>query len=510
MSQLLHGTRLGINSWNRFISLAEKCATMRQLKSLHAIFIVNDIHSDNYAISKLISFCALSPHGNLSYASHLFTHIQTPNSFIYNTIIRAYSRSSQPHLALTYFDFMLRDANVRPQNHTFHFVLFACANVCWINLGKQMHCWVCKNGMASADGHIQTAVVRLYTKCKLMDDAQKMFDEITDPDVVQWNVLINGYVDCNLGGEALRVFRNMFVLGVEPDEFCATTALTACAQSGALAQGKWIHEYIKKNSFKLDVFLGTALVDMYAKCGTINLAVEVFENMPKKNAFSWAAMIGGFAVHGYAMEAIRCVDRMQLEDRVRPDGVVLLGVLAACTHAGLQEEGLRLLNNMKSRYGIMPKHEHYSCIVDLLCRGRQWDEALALIKRMPMKPLASVWGAMLSSCRTHKNVELAEVAAKELLEVEYGNRDEEDAALVQLSNIYLSAGRDEDARKVHRMIGEKGMKKTPGCSMIEVDGIVNEFVSGDVSHKDQPQIHSMLQFLAGGAKRLIKLQETTS
>ncbi|WCJ20839.1 Pentatricopeptide repeat-containing protein At3g28660 [Euphorbia peplus] len=495
MSQLLNRSKQSINSWNHLIYLAEQCRNMRQLKTLHAVYIVHGIHIDTFAISKLIAFSALSPHGNLSYASRLFTRIQNPNSFIYNTIIRAYSRSSDPHLALSYFDFMLRDVNVKPQNHTFHFVLFACGNLCWVHLGSQIHNWVYKNGMAFSDGHIQTAVVRLYAKCKFMHDARTMFDEITHPDFVQWNVLMNGYVNCNLESDALGVFQDMFVLAVEPDEFCVTTALTACAHLGALAQGKWIHEYVKKNSLKLDVFLGTALVDMYAKCGSIDLALEVFESMRKRNAFSWAAMIGGFALHGYAMEAIRCLDRMQLEDRVRPDGVVLLGVLAACTHAGLVEEGVNLLNNMKTRYRIMPKHEHYSCIVDLLCRGRRWDKALGFIKRMPMKPLASVWGAMLSSCRTYKNVELAEVAVKELLELEYGNRDEEDAALVQLSNIYTSVGRDEDARKIHRMIGEKGMRKTPGCSMIEVDGIVNEFVSGDVSHKDQPQIHSILQLL---------------
>ncbi|KAF2308674.1 hypothetical protein GH714_012126 [Hevea brasiliensis] len=468
---------------------------MRQLRALQATFTVHGFHRNNYAISKLIAFCALSPHGNLSYASLLFNQIEMPNSFIYNTLIRAYSRSSQPHLALHYFDIMLRDENVTPQNHTFHFVLFACANAGWILLGRQMHCWVCKNGMILADGHIQTAVVRLYAGCKVMDDAHKTFDEIPYPDVVQWNVLMNGYARCNLASEALRVFRYMFVIGVEPDEFCVTTALMACAQSGALGQGKWIHEYIKKKSLDFDVFVGTALVDMYAKCGCLYLAVEVLEGMPKRNAFSWAAMIGGFAMHGYASEAIRCLERMQVEDGLKPDGVVLLGVLTACTHAGLQEEGLLLLDNMKARFGILPRHEHYSCVVDLLCRAGRWDDALARIRRMPMKPLASVWGAVLSSCRTHKNVELAELAVKELVQLDNGDIAEEAAAFVQLTNIYLSAEKGEEACKIRRMFGERGMNKPPGCSMIEVDGISNEFVSGDVSHKDLPQMLAILELL---------------
>ncbi|XP_050223416.1 putative pentatricopeptide repeat-containing protein At3g28640 [Mercurialis annua] len=495
MTQLLQETKLSIKAWNRCISLAQNCTNMLQLKAIHANFTLSGISTNTFALTKLLEFCALSPHGSLSYASLLFDQIKIPNSFVFNTLIRAYTRSSNPYLALHYFNTMLKDFHLKPQNHTFHFVLFACGNVNWVCFGRQIHCWVCKNGMVVSDGHIQTGVVRLYAKCRIMSDAHKVFDEIPQPVVVQWNVLMNGYVDCNLESAALRVFRCMFVRGVEPDAFCVTSALAACAKSGALWQGKWIHEYIKKNLLEFDVFIGTALVDMYAKCGCINTAVEVFEMMPKRNAFSWAAMTGGFAMHGYARKAIHCLERMQSEDGVRPDRVVLLAVLTACTHAGLQEEGRFLLDNMKARYGIVPRHEHYSCVVDLLCRAGRWDEAIALIKRMPMKPLASVWGAVLSSCRTHKNVELAELAVKELLQLENGNMDEEDAAFVQLSNIYSSLGRGKDASKIHRVIGDKGLKKTPGCSMIEVDGRVNEFVSGDVSHKELAQIHVILELL---------------
>jgi len=287
----------------------------------------------------------------------------------------------------------------------------------------------------------------------------------------------------------------MLVFGVEPDEFCVTTVLTACAQMGALWQGKWIHEYVKKRKrMELDVFVMTALVDMYAKCGCIDMAEEVFVRMPKRNVFSWAAMIGGLAVHGYARKAIHCLERMQVDDRLKPDGVVLLGVLMACTHAGLQEEAQLLLDNMEARYGIRPKHEHYSCMVDLLCRAGRLDEALQFTRRMPMKPLASVWGALLSGCRIHNNVHLAELAVEELLVLE-NDGAEEDGAYVQLSNIYLGVRRSEDARRLRRMIGDRGLKKTPGCSMIEVDGRVNEFVSGDVSHLHGAQIRAMLELL---------------
>ncbi|KAJ8775285.1 hypothetical protein K2173_020289 [Erythroxylum novogranatense] len=485
-----------VQAWRRCMSLAQFCENMTQLNALHATFIVHGIHRNNYAISKVIAFCALSPRGDLSYASLVFNHIEAPNSFIYNTLIRAYCRSSEPHLAMKYFDLMVRDDSTRPDNHTLHFALLACANACWLVLGKQMHNWVLKSGSLWADGHVQTSVVRLYSQCRLMCDARKLFDEISHPDVIQWNILINGYVRWGMQSEALGVFRDMLGSGFEPDEFCVTTALTACAQSGALRQGQWIQEYIQRRKYlEFDVFVGTALVDMYAKCGCIEVAVKTFEVMPKRNVFSWAAMIGGFAVHGHAREAIQCLERMQMKDGVKPDGVVLLGVLMACTHAGLVQEGKFFLEIMEPKYGIVPKHEHYSCVVDLLCRAGRLEEALSLIKKMPMKPGASVWGALLSSCQTHKNVELAELSFNELLLQNYGNEAEEEVAFVQLSNIYFSAQRHEDARRVRRLIGDRRLKKTTGCSLIEVDGAVSEFASGDVSHKHITKIHAMLELL---------------
>lgn len=476
--------------------LAESCSTMDQLKIIHGIFITHGIHRNSYAVGKLLSFCAFSEKGDdLSYASLLFSQLPNPNSFVYNTLIRAYSRSPQPHLALKYFNIMSTSL-IRPDGFTFPFVLIACSNrLLWFE-GKQLHSWVIKNGLLEANAHVQTALIRFYSEHKVLDDARKVFDDITHVDVIQCNILINGYVKSNMGSEAFGVLRAMLERGIEPDEFCLTTGLTACTQLGALEQGKWIHEYVRRRRNLMmvpDVFILTALVDMYSKCGCIEMAVEVFRSIPKRNKFSWAAMIGGYAVHGRAKEAIECLDKMQREDGINPDGIVILGVLAACKHAGLLKEGEFLLDNMETLYGVVPEHEHYSCVVDLLCRAGQLGEALELIVRMPMKPLASVWGALLSGCRLHNNVILAELAVKELLgEVEDKNEAEEDGAYVQLSNIYLATRKCDDARRIRRMIGDKGLKKIPGCSSIEIDGVFHDFVSGDVSHSRLSEIHLVL------------------
>ncbi|XP_027075263.1 putative pentatricopeptide repeat-containing protein At3g28640 [Coffea arabica] len=489
-------TQRSIRAWKWCMYIIGRCTSMQELKAIHSIFITHGLHRNNYAVSKLLDFCALADCGDLSYASLLFTQLPSPSCYLYNTLIKAYSTSPQPHLALRCFNLMLRSL-LPPDGYTFPFVLIACSNGCFTSEGEQLHCWVTKNGLASANPHVQTALIRFYAASKSLVAARQLFGEITDSDVVQCNVLISGYVKCGMASEALDVFRGMLLRGVEPDEFCLTTGLTACAKLGALEQGKWIHEYIRRrNLMGSDTFIGTQLVDMYAKCGCIDMAVEVFESIPKRNKFSWASMIGGFAAHGYARKAIDCLERMQAEDGIKPDGIVILGVLAACTHAGLPREGQFLLNNMETLYGVPPEHEHYSCIVDLLCRAGQLCEALELIRSMPMKALASVWGAFLSGCRMNNNVILAELAVKELLQLEGGNEAEESSAYVQLSNIYLAAQKCEDARRFRRMIGDRGLKKAPGCSAIEIDGEVNEFVSGDVSHHCLANICAILDLVS--------------
>ncbi|RAL50552.1 hypothetical protein DM860_014494 [Cuscuta australis] len=484
--------------WTWCMSLVKGCSNMLQFKVIHAIFMTNGLHHNTYAVSKLLEFCALSDSGDLSYASQLFSQTRTPNIFIYNTLIKAYSSSSQPHFALHYFGLLLHDNEaLLPDDYTFPFVLIACTNGLMVPEGKKTHCLVVKNSMSYSNSHVQTALIRFYVGCKALDDAHKVFEEIPLIDVVQANVLMNGYVRNGLASKALSVLQSMSVCEVEPDEFCMTSGLTACAHLGALEQGKWIHGYIKnKKELQSDVFLGTALVDMYAKCGCIDTAVEVFEAMPKRSKHSWATLIRGLGVHGFPKRAIDCLNRMQEEDGLRPDTIVLLGVLAACTHSGLQKEGQLLLANMEPLYGVIPQHEHFSCVVDLLCRAGKLDEAVNLIRTMPMKPRASVWGALLSGCRAHNNVTLAELAVKELLLLEDGNEAEEGSAYVQLSNIYLAARQTDDARKIRRIIGDKGLKKTPGISAIEVDGEVNEFVSGDVSHPHLAQIHLVLGLMS--------------
>lgn len=306
---------------------------------------------------------------------------------------------------------------------------------------------------------------------------------------------MNAYLRTGSPEKAVQLFGNMMCAGITPDAHAVTTAITACSHAGALKQGVWIHKHLLGDDEMVkDTYIASALVNMYAKCGSIQKAVEVFNAVQGRNTFLWSAMIGGFAMHGHTKDAMECFARMQ-EEGIWPDGIVILSMLAACAHAGLVEEGLQLLAEMEPRYCVVPQNEHYSCAVDMLCRVGRLDDAVELIRKMPMRPLASVWGSLLTGCRIHRNVELAELAVGELQEFS-GKGGDDEGAYVQLSNIYLNANKLEDARRVRKLIGRRGIKKAPAVSSIEVEGVVSSFVAADQVHPKRVEIEWMLELVS--------------
>ncbi|KAK8948692.1 putative pentatricopeptide repeat-containing protein [Platanthera zijinensis] len=491
--------------WRRCMNLIQRCSNERQLHIVHALFLVHGLHRQTVAVSRLILAACSLRGGSLLYASLILRHSPAPtNSFIYNSLIHAHARGPDPHLALHYFTQMLRSSNVSssPDHLSFPFALSACVSIPSFPFGTQIHAVVIKNGLSSTDHFVQTAVLRLYSQSQ--DDvgqAQKLFDEITQPDAVHVDVLMNGYLRLGFPVESLCLFRDMLAAGLIPDKHAITTALTACSHAGDLNQGVWIHTHLldKHHDFLADTYIGSALISMYAKCGCIKEAVKVFEEFPQRNSFMWASMVGGFAVHGLANDAIRCLDRMRDEDGMRLDGVVILSAMSACAHAGRVDKGLRLLSEMASLHEVVPEHEHYSCAVDMLCKVGRLEAALELIHQMPMRPLASVWGSLLTGCSIHKNVELGELAVAELQNIT-GKDGDDEGVFVQMSNIYLSANKREDARRIRKLIGSRGIKKMPACSVIEVDGEVSSFVAGDPLHPRRLEIWSILDVFKDHAR----------
>lgn len=464
--------------------------------------------------------------GQVEYASLLFQQVVQRNVFLYNAIIKAYANNSRYSLALILYKQMVSQISedeknpMLPNKFTFPFVVKSCAGLLCVSLGRQVHAHVWKFGTKS-HSITDNALLDMYMKCGSLEYARKLFEEMRQRDLVSWNgllsgyarlgqmrkarelfeempdksivswtVLISGYVRIGCYSEALEIFREMQMLDIEPDEVSVISVLPACAQLGVLEIGKWIHIYSDKNGLSRSTGVCNALIEMYAKCGCIDPALQLFEKMMERDVVSWSTMIGGLANHGKAHEAIELFRDMQ-RARIEPNGITFLGLLSACVHAGFWNEGLKYFDSMIKDYLLEPKVEHYGCLVDLLGRSGLLDQALEVVKKMPMTPDSKIWGSLLNSCRIHCNVEIAIVAMEHLLEIE----PDDIGNYVLLSNIYAEVGMWEGVSKIRKLIRSKSMKKTPGCSLIEVNNAVEEFVSGDDTKPCSKDLFSMLELL---------------
>lgn len=349
-----------------------------------------------------------------------------------------------------------------------------------------------------------TTMLGGYSDAGLLSEARSLFDEMPMRSMVSWSVMINGYLKACRYQEALVLFGEMQALGVRIDHVTLTTVLSVCARIGSLDQGQWIHAYIDRHGVKADAHLHTALIDMYGKCGRIDLAYKVFRQSIDKKVFLWNAMLGAFAMHSLGERALQLFSEM-LECRTKPNEITFICVLSACSHSGLVDDGLRVFHSMEKQHKVTPTVEHYGCVVDLLGRAGLLDDAKRVIGAMPMAADADVWRALISACRLHGNVKLGEEVGRTLLELE----PSDDGAYILLSNIYAIDRRWDDVGELRRMMASRGVKKTPGCTCIEVNGAVHEFVAGDQSHRQSFEIYAVLdelweQILCHGHHRLGK------
>lgn len=289
--------------------------------------------------------------------------------------------------------------------------------------------------------------------------------------------------------EALDIFHNMLQKGANPNEYTLASALAACANLVALDQGRWMHVYIKKNDIPLNERLLAGLIDMYAKCGELEFALKLFnsEQQLKRKVWPWNAMVGGFAMHGKSKEAIEVFEQMKIE-KVSPNKVTFVALLNACSHGNRVEEGRCYFESMVSHYGVEPELEHYGCLVDLLGRAGRLKEAEEIISSMPLTPDVAIWGALLSACKIHKDVEMGERIGKIVRELDPDHL----GCHVLLANIYSSTGNWNEARTLREKLAVSGKKKTPGCSSIELNGTFHQFLVGDRSHPQTKQLYLFL------------------
>lgn len=309
--------------------------------------------------------------------------------------------------------------------------------------------------------------------------ARKLFDTMPEKNLVTWSTMISGYAKNNDFDKAVELFQVLQDEGVKANETVMVSVISSCAHLGAIELGEKAHEYIVRNNLSLNVILGTALVDMYARCGSIEKAIWVFQELPERDVLSWTALIAGLAMHGYAERALWFFSEM-VKSGLNPRDITFTAVLSACSHGGLVGKGLELFESMKKDYDIEPRLEHYGCVVDLLGRAGKLAEAEKFVLEMPVKPNAPIWGALLGACRIHKNADIAERVGNILIPL----LPEHSGYYVLLSNIYARTSRWENVASMRQMMKEKGVKKPPGYSLIEVDGKVHNFTMGDKSHPE--------------------------
>ncbi|XP_031505054.1 pentatricopeptide repeat-containing protein At4g21065 [Nymphaea colorata] len=477
-------TRLIIN---KCIALLQGCcitATEGRLKPIHAFALRHGVHPSNPDFGKHFIFTLVSLSLPMNYASLVFSQLEYPSVFTWNTMIRGHAEGETPESAIGIHRQML-GSEVRPDTHTYPFLLKACARMLDVRRGEAVHGQSLKDGL-EALVVVQNTLVHMYSACGQAELAYQLFGEMPTRNLVSWNSVVNGFAQNGRPNEALTLFRQMEMEGMKPDGFTVVSILSACAELGSLALGRRIHVYLLKVGLSENLHVGNALVDLYGKCGNIRDAYQVFVEMPERNVVSWTTMIVSLAVHGFAEEAISLFDDFESE-RLTPTDITFVGVLCACSHAGLVAEGFGYFEKMK-QYKIVPKIEHYGCMVDLLGRAGLVRRAHDFIVEMPVEPNAIVWRTLLGACAIHGQLELGEFARARLLQLEPRHSGD----FVLLSNIYANEGRWFDVQRIRSKMLREGVKKSPGHSIVELRNSIHEFIMGDRSHPQTKEIYEML------------------
>lgn len=333
-----------------------------------------------------------------------------------------------------------------------------------------------------------TSLISAHCAHGLVDRAREIFDRMAERNDVSWSAMITGYVQNERPEEAIELFRELKGRGsVKLNDSLLVGILNACAGLGASEEGRWIHDYIDRRETRYGLELGTALLDFYSKCGFLESARKVFYKMASKDVTAWSAMVMGLALNGLGHSAIETFSEM-LTCNVMPNAVTFVGVLTACNHGGLVDEGWAYFEDMSRVYGVSPTIEHYGCVIDLLSRAGRTAEAERLIQCMPMEPDGAIWGALLNGCLTHGYTELGERVGRHVIELEPHHC----GRYVGLANVYAAMGRWECVVKVRRAMRDRGVATTPGWSLIEINGVGHKFLAEDRVHPQQEEIYRML------------------
>ncbi|XP_062198049.1 pentatricopeptide repeat-containing protein At5g56310-like [Phragmites australis] len=450
--------------------LADRCATPRALARVHAAMLVSGrLADDAFAASRLLAaYAAVSPDPAAAALALLSSLPCAPNSFMLNTTLRALTSSPDPASAFPFFARLRATGTLAPGRHTFPFLLKAAARLPLpLPVAEQLHALAVRHGV-HLDAYVANGLVRAYSVAGRLRAARRVFDELPERNVAVYTTMVSAYAQNGRHENAIGAFDEMVHEGFEPGGAALASVLSACARSasGGLEMGRRVHDLMEARGMAapLGVVLGTALVDMYAKNGAIRESVAVFDGMRERRAATWNALISGLAHHGHGERALAMFQRMQREG-VPPNATTLVGALSACCHAGLLDEARRLFRSMEKDFGIAPGIQHYGCMVNLLGRAGLLAEAEEMIRGMTCEADTVIWGALLTACKNHGDVEIAEQAVVEMLKLDPSNH----GVYVVLSNMYAEAGRWQDVDKLRKVMKGARLSKIPGASAVGGD-----------------------------------------
>ncbi|CAN6450782.1 unnamed protein product [Victoria cruziana] len=463
-----------------FPSLFKSCTRLSAVeegRQCHAYAVKRALDGDDYVQRSLVRMYVEL--GEIVDAMKVFVRCSDSAGVVpWNDMVRGCCRASEMDVARQLFDEM-------PQRNSISWTVLIDGYVKNGETGRARQLF---DQMPEKDSFAWNSMFWGYMQCGQVEAGRELFDEMPQKDVVSWTTMISGYSQNCMFKEALDLFHEMQVLKAKPNRLTLVSVLPAVAQLGALAQGKWIHTYIEKMNVEIDGMLGSALIDMYCKCGSVSEGVQLFENLTRKELSTWNAVITGLAAHGLGDEALIIFSRL-LDSKLVPNEITFTSILSACSHSGFVDEGRRIFSLMVNKYDIIPNLMHYGCMVDIIGRAGHLEEAKELIESMPIEPNAVIWKTLLNACRIHGNTEIMLEVAKRVTELE----PDESGSYILVSNTYRDAGLLDEGSQVRRMMNDRKVHKVAGCSWVEVDGSMHEFLAGcEGAHLKHEEIWSML------------------
>ncbi|GAB4828397.1 hypothetical protein Ancab_035395 [Ancistrocladus abbreviatus] len=480
-----YSSRLPLHS---LILAVESCSSILNCQTLHAHMIKSRYANDCFIGDRLVSvYLEL---GYSEDARKLFDEVPLKDLVSWNSLISGFSRKGCLSECLGLFFRMRNEVRMEPNEVTMISVVSACTVSGCADGGMFIHGFAVKSGNLEKT-KVVNSLINMYGKFGALDAACQLIKTMQMPNLVSWNSILNIQAQNGLSNEVMWLFRSMRRDGIEPDQATMVSIFQGCCgEMGVGKQAEATHGYSFKCGFAADILVVTCLLSSYSKLGRLSAAEAVFREMKARDKVAWTAMLASYAVHGRGKEAVELFEEM-VGNGLNPDHVTFTHLLSACSHSGLVVEGKKYFEDMAEVYGIEPRLDHYSCMVDLLGRSGLLKDAYGLIKSMPMEPNAGVWGALLGACRIYHNIELGKEVAEKLFALDPSDHRN----YVMLSNIYSASGLWWDASQIRSLMKKRGLVASPGCSWIEYGNKVYCFVVGDESHPESGKIYAKLEEL---------------